>query len=98
MIVKPKSEAVSFGLKVVRDEDELREGAAVRLAGSLDKDAVREQLQTMTFRSLLGRYLVDEAGRQTAKQTYVMQWQDGYRLLIMPEAIADSVDWAELAL
>jgi D-alanine-D-alanine ligase len=29
MIVKPKSEAVSFGLSVVRDEDELREGAAV---------------------------------------------------------------------
>ena len=29
MIVKPKSEAVSFGLKVVRDEEELREGAAV---------------------------------------------------------------------
>jgi D-alanine-D-alanine ligase len=29
MIVKPKSEAVSFGLKVVHDEDELREGAAV---------------------------------------------------------------------
>jgi D-alanine-D-alanine ligase len=29
MIVKPKSEAVSFGLKVVHDEEELREGAGV---------------------------------------------------------------------
>jgi D-alanine-D-alanine ligase len=29
MIVKPKSEAVSFGLKVVNDENELREGAGV---------------------------------------------------------------------
>jgi D-alanine-D-alanine ligase len=29
MIVKPKSEAVSFGLKVVRDEQELREAVAV---------------------------------------------------------------------
>jgi D-alanine-D-alanine ligase len=29
MIVKPKSEAVSFGLKVVHDEAELRDGAAV---------------------------------------------------------------------
>jgi branched-chain amino acid transport system substrate-binding protein len=64
--------------------------AAVRLAGSLDRDAVREQLQTMTFRSLLGRYRVDEAGSQTAKQTYVMQWQGGKRLLILPENIADS--------
>jgi branched-chain amino acid transport system substrate-binding protein len=64
--------------------------AAVRLAGSLDRDAVREQLQTMTFRSLLGRYRVDEAGSQTAKQTYVMQWQGGKRLLILPENIAES--------
>ena len=64
--------------------------AAVRLAGSLDRDAVREQLQTMKFRSLLGHYRVDETGRQTAKSTFVMQWQDGYRLLVMPEDIADS--------
>jgi branched-chain amino acid transport system substrate-binding protein len=64
--------------------------AAVRLAGSLDRDAIREQLQNMTFRSLLGHYRVDETGAQTAKRTYVMQWQDGYRLLILPEELADS--------
>lgn len=64
--------------------------AAVRLAGSLDREAVREQLKTMEFRSLLGHYRVDETGRQTAKNTYVMQWQDGYRLLVMPEEIAES--------
>ena len=38
--------------------------AAVRLAGFLDRDAVREQLKTMDFRSLLGHYRVDETGRQ----------------------------------
>ena len=64
--------------------------AAVRLAGALDRDAVREQLKTMKFRSLLGHYRVDETGRQIAKETYVMQWQDGYRLLVMPEDIADN--------
>jgi branched-chain amino acid transport system substrate-binding protein len=64
--------------------------AAVRLAGSLDRDAVREQLKTMKFRSLLGHYRVDETGRQTAKSTYVMQWQNGFRLLVLPEDIADS--------
>ena len=64
--------------------------AAVRLAGSLDRDAVREELKTMKFRSLLGHYRVDETGRQTAKSTYVMQWQDGFRLLVLPEDLADS--------
>ena len=36
--------------------------AAVRLAGSLDKDAIRQQLGEMKFQSLLGRYQVDETG------------------------------------
>jgi branched-chain amino acid transport system substrate-binding protein len=64
--------------------------AAVRLAGSLDHDAVREQLRTMTFRSILGPYRVDETGAQTAKQTYVLQWQTGFRLLILPEELRDA--------
>jgi branched-chain amino acid transport system substrate-binding protein len=64
--------------------------AAVRLAGSLDHDAVREQLRTMTFRSILGPYRVDDAGRQLAKKTYVMQWQNGFRLLILPDDLRDS--------
>jgi len=64
--------------------------AAVRLAGSLDRDAVREQLKTMTFRSILGPYRVDENGAQTGKETYVLQWQTGYRLLILPEPLRDA--------
>ena len=63
--------------------------AAVRLAGSLDREALREQLGSMVFRSLLGHYRIDETGRQIAKHTYVMQWQDGNRLLVLPEADAD---------
>ena len=64
--------------------------AAVRLAGSTDYDAVREQLRTMKFRSMLGHYRVDDAGIQVAKKTYVLQWQGGYRLLILPEDLRDS--------
>jgi branched-chain amino acid transport system substrate-binding protein len=58
--------------------------AAVRLADSLGRDAVREQLQEMKFGSLLGRYRVDDSGKQLAKKTFVMQWQDGRRLLVLP--------------
>lgn len=64
--------------------------AAVRLADSFDPDAVRGQLRTMKFRSLLGHYRVDETGAQVAKKAYVMQWQDGYRLLVLPDEVRDT--------
>ncbi len=64
--------------------------AAVRLADSFDPDAVREQLGTMKFRSLLGHYRVDETGAQVAKRAYVLQWQDDNRLLVLPEEVRDA--------
>lgn len=64
--------------------------AAVRLAGSLDKDAIRQQLRDMVFRSLLGNYRVDETGMQKAKTIFLMQWQNGYRLLVSPPELRDA--------
>lgn len=64
--------------------------AAVRLAGSLDKDKIRDQLQNMVFTSILGGYRVDDSGKQLAKTTFAMQWQDGYRLLVLPKKNADA--------
>lgn len=64
--------------------------AAVRLAGTTDHDAVREQLRTMSFRSLLGKYNTDENGRQIGKNNYLLQWQDNKRRLIAPANLADS--------
>ena len=63
--------------------------AAVRLAGSLDKDAVREQLKTMTFHSLFGEYKVDETGRQVGKRNFLLQWQDDHRYLVDPPDVAE---------
>ena len=62
--------------------------AAVRLARSVDRDKVREQLRTLKFQSLLGHYRVDETGRQVSKPIYVLQWQNGRRRLIFPEALS----------
>ena len=62
--------------------------AGVRMAGSLDKAAIRERLGALKFRSLLGRYRVDERGLQLDKSVYLMQWQDGHRRLILPERYA----------
>jgi len=64
--------------------------AGVRLAGSLDKDAIRQQLRNMVFRSLLGNYRVDETGMQKGKTIFLMQWQNGYRLLVSPPELRDA--------
>lgn len=64
--------------------------AAVRLAGTLDKAAIRAQLRSMKFQSLIGHYRVDEAGMQEAKSTYVMQWQNGRRRLVLPHRFAET--------
>ena len=63
--------------------------AAVRLAGTTDKDAVREQLRNLRFRSLIGHYQVDDSGRQVAKRNYLLQWQDDRRRLVAPADIAE---------
>jgi branched-chain amino acid transport system substrate-binding protein len=63
--------------------------AAVRLAGTTDHDAVREQLRTMYFKALIGPYSVSETGRQEGRQNYVLQWQEGSRRLVAPDGVAE---------
>jgi len=63
--------------------------AAVRLAGSTDKDAVREQLGKLEFTSLFGKYKVDETGRQIGKENYLLQWQNDRRRLVAPPNVAE---------
>jgi branched-chain amino acid transport system substrate-binding protein len=63
--------------------------AAVRLAGTTEKGAVRDQLRTMQFRSLLGHYRVDDTGRQIGKHNYLLQWQDDRRRLVSPHDVAE---------
>lgn len=64
--------------------------AAVRLAGTTERDVLRDQLRSMRFRSLIGRYQVDDTGRQVGKQNYLLQWQDGRRRLVAPPMVAGS--------
>jgi branched-chain amino acid transport system substrate-binding protein len=63
--------------------------AAVRLAGTLNKEAVRQQLYEMSFLSIMGRYKVDETGKQIGKAMYLIQWQNERRRLILPQKIAE---------
>lgn len=63
--------------------------AAVRLAESTDKDAVREQLGKLEFHSLFGTYKVDKTGRQVGKRNYLLQWQNDRRRLVAPPDVAE---------
>src|SRR5262249_23282857 len=63
--------------------------AAVRLAGTVDKKAVRDELATMKTRSILGNYRVDATGAQTAKSTYLVQCQQDHLSLVYPPDVAN---------
>ncbi len=62
--------------------------AAVRLAGTVDKAAVRDQLATLKFRSILGNYRVGPTGLQRAKSTYLVQCQEDHISLVYPPDVA----------
>jgi len=63
---------------------------AIRLAGTTEHAAVRQQMQPMFFRSLLGKYAVDENGRQIGKRNYLLQWQDNRRRLVAPAQLGET--------
>lgn len=62
--------------------------AAVRLAGTVDRAAVRNELAALKVRTILGNYRVDPTGLQTAKSTYLLQCQDDHLSLVYPPEVA----------
>jgi branched-chain amino acid transport system substrate-binding protein len=62
--------------------------AAVRLAGTVDPAAVRAQLGSLRFRSILGNFRVDKTGLQSAKSTYLVQHQADHISLVYPANLA----------
>ncbi len=74
--------ATSYGLVEVLAE-------AVREAGELDDEKIAQALRNLETTTVFGKYAVDpETGRQTGKEIYVMQIQDGERHIVWPEANA----------
>jgi branched-chain amino acid transport system substrate-binding protein len=61
---------------------------AVRKAGTLDADKVREQLLKLETRTMLGDYKVDADGFQTAHKMVLFQWQDGKKVTVWPDDLA----------
>ena len=63
-------------------------GEAVRRAGVLDSDKVREQLLKLEMRTFFGDYKVDADGFQTAHKMVLFQWQDGKKVVVWPDDLA----------
>jgi branched-chain amino acid transport system substrate-binding protein len=61
---------------------------AARRAGSLDADALREQLLRLEAQTIFGDFAVDERGYQTANRGLLVQWQDGEKVVVWPEDLA----------
>ncbi|MBV8356186.1 MAG: amino acid ABC transporter substrate-binding protein [Candidatus Eremiobacteraeota bacterium] len=62
--------------------------AAVKSAGSVDNQKIRDALATMRLKTLLGTYRVDQYGIQLGYTSYIIQWQKGKQEIVYPGNVA----------
>jgi branched-chain amino acid transport system substrate-binding protein len=63
---------------------------AVKRAGSLDADKVRDELLKLKTRTAFGDYAVEADGFQVAHKMVMLQWQDGKRMIVWPDELANA--------
>jgi len=61
---------------------------AIRRAGSLDSEKLREAILKMDHNTIYGGFRVDRDGVQIAHKMLMFQWQDGKKIIVWPEEIA----------
>lgn len=75
--------------------------AAVKKAGSLDQDRIRQALLELDTVTVFGRYRVNEAGAQIGKTGIIVQWQGGKKEVLWPadqttaSAMLPAPPWAD---
>jgi len=62
--------------------------AAVKKAGSTDRDKVRAALFALDTVNAFGRFKVDATGKQIGKPAYAVQWLGGERHVVLPAEAA----------
>ncbi len=60
---------------------------AVRRAGSLDSDKLREELLRTKTKTVFGDFAVDERGFQVGHKAITIQWQDGKPVVVWPDEV-----------
>ena len=63
---------------------------AVKRAGVLDADKVREQLLKLETKTMFGEYKVDADGYQTAHKMVTFQWQGEKKVTVWPDDLAQA--------
>ncbi len=63
---------------------------AVKRAGSLDADKVREQLLKLETKTIFGDYKVDQDGFQLAHKMVTFQWQGEKKVTVWPDELAQA--------
>jgi branched-chain amino acid transport system substrate-binding protein len=61
---------------------------AVRQAGSLDGDKVREAILKLDYNNVYGGFKVDADGFQISHKMVMFQWQDGKKVIVWPDELA----------
>src|SRR5262247_3863772 len=62
---------------------------AVQRAGTLEADKVRDTLLALKTRTMFGDYQVDKDGFQIAHKMVLLQWQEGKRVVVWPDDLAN---------
>jgi len=66
---------------------------AIELAGTLDSDAIRDELLNLETTTVFSEFAVDERGYQTANRGLFIQWQDGEKVVVWPDDLAETEPW-----
>ena len=61
---------------------------AVKRAGSLDREKIRNAILKLDFNTVFGAFRVDPDGLQIAHKMVIFQWQEGKRVIVWPEELA----------
>jgi branched-chain amino acid transport system substrate-binding protein len=61
---------------------------AIRRAGSLDGEKIRDAILKMDLKTVYGAFRVDAGGFQVAHKMVTFQWQDGKKVIVWPEEVA----------
>ena len=63
---------------------------AIRRAGSLDWEKLRDAILKMNDNTVFGAFRVDRDGAQIGHKRVLFQWQDGKKVIVWPEELASN--------
>lgn len=63
---------------------------AIETAGSLNSEELREVLLNLETQTIFSNYAVDERGYQVANSGLFIQWQDGKKVIVWPDDVAEA--------